>query len=113
MSKMCVTYLRLMFHRLSVFIYVVSVANVCNNSKSSKFIVYLIIYTRTRVTSGKCEQASVCPSNDCNEEESLSLLSLLLKVTLPTLAFRAPQGINFVYAACDYSLLVLAMFNVP
>ena len=51
MSKMCVTYLRLMFHRLSVFICVVFVANVCNNSKSSKFIVYLIIYTRTRVGS--------------------------------------------------------------
>ena len=48
MSKMCVLYFTLMFHRLSVFIYVVSVANVCNNSKSSKFIVYLIIYTRTR-----------------------------------------------------------------
>ena len=55
------------------------------------YLIYIHAYTRSKV---KAESGKV-------ESDSVILV----------LSVYNPHGINFVYASCDLSLLVLAMFN--
>lgn len=83
-------------------------------------LLFTLLYIRVRAHRGEMRKVKAV---NCRRDILLCYLrpitarvsdvALRFMITLPTLAFRDPQGATSAGATCDLSLLVLAMFNVP